>query len=511
MQSKTSPLGSFANINIFIFLSGIITGLALPPIFFTPGILLIASLAFQIHSQQSLKAVALRSWLWGLGYNIAGIYWVCASLFVYIEEYWWLVPIAFIGLPAILATFLAIACLLIKILCRQFSNYFTVIFTIMWIIYEWTISWIFTGFPWGLIGYSLSFSSYLTQIASIFGIYGLSFFVVYVAAGCHSFFTRDWSALKKHLIVSSLIILAIVCYGFIRLENHPTEFTDIKVRIIQPSIEQKNKWLVSDFWSNLNQQIFLSNKDEEFQPHLIIWPESAIVVPYQKHEIMAYIQSSIKIKTALLMAGGIDEIIEGNKKHPYSAFYGVLNNSLEFMYHKQHLVPFGEYVPLKNFLLIKKLTHGFEDYKSGNTPNNFYLSNIKLNVNPIICYEDIFPEEIRMKSAQSDFMAHITNDAWFGMTSGPYQHFYITKMRAVENGLPIVRSSNNGISAIIDAFGRTIMRTNLNEITKLDGLLPIKAPGKTLYNQYGYINIILLSLLFIALRFVTLLNKRNLC
>jgi apolipoprotein N-acyltransferase len=162
-------------------------------------------------------------------------------------------------------------------------------------------------------------------------------------------------------------------------------------------------------------------------------------------------------------------------------------------------VPFGEYMPLRDIFFFKKITHGAIDYTQGKR-EIVALEQYNLKILPLVCYESIFPFEVMTSNQDADLIVNVTNDAWYGHSSGPYQHFEISRLRAVENGLPMIRSGNNGISAIIDPLGRVISKLGLDEVDILDNYLPKKLDKPTIFSQYGYITIIILLILVLILQ-----------
>jgi apolipoprotein N-acyltransferase len=192
--------------------------------------------------------------------------------------------------------------------------------------------------------------------------------------------------------------------------------------------------------------------------------------------------SSFLAPDQILLAGAVS--VDQLKGKNYVGLYGVTSDgALNLEYHKIHLVPFGEYVPLGKNLPIKKLTYGLPDYSSGETAQEFIVKSLK--VTPIVCYEVIFSDEVRQRSLDTDLLVNVAYDTWFGKSSGPYQHYYIARMRAVENGVPLIRSANNGISAIIDPVGRILQKADLDSYTILDGYIPNKLINKTIYGLYS--------------------------
>ncbi len=192
----------------------------------------------------------------------------------------------------------------------------------------------------------------------------------------------------------------------------------------------------------------------------------------------------------ILITGSVSD---NNKKEEeieiYSSMVGLNKDSYHnfavFEYHKSHLVPFGEYMPLRKIIPFKKITHGLVDYTPGKK-ESIYLQKFNLNILPLICYESIFPNEVIASNKNADIIINITNDAWYGNSSGPYQHFQISKMRTIENGLPMIRASNNGISAFIDPLGRVLKQTKLNDITIIDSFIPKKLSKETCFFKYGF-------------------------
>lgn len=340
--------------------------------------------------------------------------------------------------------------------------------------------------PWNLIGYAFSFSNILIQSSSIVGIYGLSFFVIYISTSFYPLISKNYTQLKILLLNSFLIILLITSYGVLRLNNNPTNFSNIKVRIVQPSIPQVAKWNEQEFWKNLNSHIKLS--EEQGNIDLIIWSEAALVGPYNYPPVKRKLLNMLAKKNAILITGGITNNGQEDKSFEiYTSLYALTQEGTQlFEYHKSHLVPFGEYMPLKNILPLKKITHGFLDYTEGNS-KVVTLSKYNIIIKPLICYETIFPKLARTTNTSADLIINVTNDAWYRNSSGPYQHLQISRMRSVENGLPMVRTANNGISAVIDPVGRIINSLSINKVSYIDSFIPYKTKSVTLYSLYGNI------------------------
>jgi len=471
------------------FISGMICGLSFAPVFFIVGIFMLSILCFQISRSQSRKQAVTYSYLFGLGFFLTTLYWISLCLTVYIEEFWWLIPFALFGIPASMALFTAFH----GMISWQFRNNYLYhfIFCFIWIFVEWLSSWLFTGFPWGLVGYAFSISDLSIQAASIFGILGLSFVAVYIGSSLYS-----TNMLIPRVITAILLCIALLTFGYYRLQHYPVELSDVKIRIVQPSIPQISKWSPEIFWQNLDKHISLSKQDGD--PDIILWSESALTVPYYRSYIKEVLIPSFSKNNQVLLTGGINDNAKlGDDYKLYASLIGIDNKgNLLFDYHKSHLVPFGEYIPLNDYLPLQKITHGMVDYSSGER-EIIHLKELDLKIQPLICYESIFSSEVRVDNINADVIINVTNDAWYGNSSGPYQHFEISKMRAIENGLPMVRAANNGISAIIDPLGRVIKILGLDEVAVIDGYIPLKLDRATIYSEWG--NIALLFCMFFVL------------
>ncbi len=516
-------------------LLGLLSGLVFAPTFLIPALLTLSYLCYLVQKSKSWQEAAILGYIFGFGHFLSSIYWISIGVSVDISDFWWAIPFALFGLPIILAFFISASCT-----CSFFarnSKYYHFIFCLYWVLFEWVRSWILTGLPWNLIGYALSFSDILIQPLSIIGIYGLSFIVIYISTAFFPFFTKQFEQLKVLLLTSIITLTVIITYGSIRLNSNQANFTDIKVRLVQPSIPQTNKWNEEELWHNLMLHINLSKNAEplvnsvglEYKERgakpinnrratrdivsnsksidLVIWSEAALVVPYDIPAVKAELLGLLNSVDAILITGGIsDNKKQGEDFEVYTAMYALEKNGDKlFEYHKSHLVPFGEYMPLKKILPFKKLTHGFIDYTEGNG-GLVYLDKYNLKIKPLICYESIFPDFARTNNETADVIINVTNDAWYGKSSGPYQHFHISRSRTIENGLPMVRVANNGISAIIDPLGRVIKKLDLNEANYIDGLIPEKLNSPTVFSIFGNITILLITFFMFLVNY--LLDKK---
>ncbi len=490
------------NINLYSlkvsFIAGLVSGLVFAPIFFVPALLCISLLCLQVSKAHNIKQAALYGLIFGVGHFLVGVYWIAIGVTVYIEDFWWLIPFALFGLPLILACFIALQSAISWFF--RYSKYYHFCFCVSWVLCEWLRSWLFTGLPWNLLGYSLAFSDILIQPASLFGIYGLSFMVIYISSSFYSL-----SNVRSRAIVSIILICSAGIFGFKRLEQNPTAFSNIKVRLVQPSIKQDAKWDAAEFWRNLRLHTELSKTPSAEVPDLILWSEAALVVPYEHPAVKAELLKMLGAVSphALLITGGVSSNNKsGDELQIYTTLLAVsASGDKVFEYNKAHLVPFGEYVPLKSILPIQKLTPGLLDYTEG-TIKPVYIKQLNLNVRALICYEAIFPNEVRIANQDIDLIINATNDAWYGDSFGPYQHLHISRLRAVENGIPLLRVANNGISAIIDPVGRILAHLELNERNVINGVIPSKhLISSTLYSMIGDASVIIIIILVLMIQF----------
>lgn len=462
-----------------------VSGLTFAPIFFLPGLFTLSFLCYKTKTAINWQQATKIGFIFGFGHFLTGLYWVSIAIRVYINEFWWAIPFVLFGLPVILACFIACVCGL-SFFAKN-NNYYQFIFCLYWVFIEWVRSWIFTGFPWNLLGYTLSFSDTLIQASSIIGVYGLSFLVIYIST---SIYCLKYKVLLPQSITSILLIITVSLYGTFRLNNNPTTFSDIKVRLVQPSIPQTSKWNIKEFWYNLDLHIELSEKDNN--PDLIIWSETALVVSSSYEPIKKRLLQMLAPSNAILLSGGVSDNGEKNSAlQLYNSLSALTADGRKlFDYHKSHLVPFGEYMPLKKLWLLPEITADFLDYTEGKG-ELVRIDKFNWTIKPLICYESIFPDFVRTSNKVADLIVNVTNDTWYGNSSGPYQHFQISRMRSIENGLPLLRVANNGISAVIDPLGRVIKKLKLNEIGYIDSLVPSKLCFETVYSKFGDITALL--------------------
>lgn len=391
----------------------------------------------------------------------------------------------------------------------EMPTYFLMFFIpAAWVSYEWIRSNALTGFPWALLAHSQSFNLPVIQIADIFGAYGVSFLIAMVNVAAFLViqkFRRKWNFAIPAIIAVFLVIMTLR-YGYIRLNNIFVG-DKIRVSIVQGNIPQDRKWDADFREEILRRYEDLTRRAAEEKPDLIIWPETSVPGFLEsEHDLFERVQSlSSNIKTPLLVGTPREEGAGREAYYNSAVLFSADGNEVD-TYDKMHLVPFGEYIPFKElFSFVEKFTHNpIGDFKAGTkyTVFKFFIQKSvkekdiswkllkKIKFSCLICFEDIFPDIARKFANEgASFLVNITNDAWFGKTSAAYQHAECSIFRAVENRIPVVRSTNTGLSCFIDQKGRILSAVGSGGrelfVTGLKSEELVLARPRTIYNRYG--------------------------
>jgi len=360
----------------------------------------------------------------------------------------------------------------------------------LWVALEYLRGLLFTGFPWSLLGYSQTNILPLMQVVDITGIFGVSFLIVLGNLIIYVSITKGFT-LKK-LFLPILIIFVALVYGSVRYYsiNSKKPSKTIKIAVVQPNIDQSKKWNKEYKEKNLELLFRLTDNLLQKKPELVIWPETALPFYYGLESFWSKkLNDFIKNKKIILLTGAavVRDIKKVNGYYKYilsnSAILFYTNGNLMGSYDKIHLVPFGEYVPLKKILFfVKRLVEGIGDFKRGDKYTIFEINGKRFFV--IICYEVIFPSLVS-SFEDVDFIVNITNDAWFGSSSGPYQHAEIARVRAIEMRRPLIRVANSGISEVVDITGRILTKTKLNERAIEVVKVPLRDSEESIYKKIG--------------------------
>ena len=480
------------------FLLGVLLAGALPPVDLAPLIFIaFPGLLWLDDGSAGVWGSARLGYVFGLGFFVAGLYWIAGALFVDIATFWWVLPFAVFGVPAFMAVFAAAALATARLAVVRLGASPPAricVFTAAWCATEWLRGHILTGFPWNLIGYVWSggFPGALAVLQSTawVGIYGLSLLSVLAAAllalqGAPS--VAPAAAWRRWLptSVAAMLILLPALAGALHLASAPTALTGTWLRLVQPSISETLKWKPAAAEENFRRLMQLSSAPADHPLAAVLWPEAAATFFLDRDAAHRNALAAAAPKDGYVVTGALRA--NPPPLPPQQVWNSVQTidpkGAIPASYDKAHLVPFGEYVPWRDWLPIKKITHGTIDLSAGPGPQTIALPGLPA-FSPLICYEVIFPAAVIDRQARPEWLLNVTNDAWYGRSSGPYQHFAIARTRAVEEGIPLVRVANNGISGMIDARGRVLARTGLDDVTYADLALPTAA-APTLYSHLG--------------------------
>jgi len=484
---------------LLAFLLGVIAVAAMPPIHFVPALIpSFVGLLWLLRGAKSTAAVAVTGLIFGIGFFTAGLYWVANALLTQPDSIALLAPLAPLGLSLLLAPFLMIPALATRFV-RAGSVSEVAVFAAAWTIAEWLRSWVLTGFPWNLIGTVWSFSPPMMQMASVTGVYGLSLLTVLAAAipaVLIGSYAQRWFAVRSVLVCFGLIGLVWIA-GAVRLHQAgPVAVHDhVRLRLVQPNIPQSIKWDRSLRDRHLRDQATLGALSQGRPVTHVIWSEvSAPLFLTEDADRLAYL-GTMTPPDGLTILGTLRRTPPAQPLALWNSLVAVDHDGHAVgSYDKSHLVPFGEYMPLREITGLANFILGFTDFTPGSGVTTLYLPGTP-PVSPLICYEVIFPGAVVNTSTRPrpEWLINLTNDGWYGHSAGPYQHLAAAQMRAVEEGLPLVRVANTGVSAIIDPYGRIRQSLGLGVRGIVDGDLPKAVPDPTWYARFGNIPILVLS------------------
>jgi apolipoprotein N-acyltransferase len=490
---------------LMALLLGALAAAALPPVDLVPLVVVsFSGLIWLAEGCRRKRDAFALGWSFGFGFFVAGLYWVAISIFTDIATFWWALPFAVAGLPAVLGVYTGLALLLYHVVApRGAGRAFAL--GVAWTGAEWLRGHLLTGFPWNLAGYVWSGgfpgAGAVLQSTSVIGIYGLGLVTVILAGLPASLGDPPLGPVRLRravpVLVALLIAAAIGAAGALRLAGATdTLVPDVRLRLVQPSIPQTLKWDPAAQRRNFERLLTLSRMPGADGVTDVLWPEAAATYLLNRDAEARAAIAAVAPAGGLVIAGGLRANPAPDPVREIWNSLVAINGDGEIIasFDKYHLVPFGEYVPMRSLLPFKKLTAGSLDFSAGAGPRTVDLPGLP-PAGPMICYEVIFPGAVVEPSRRPGWLLNITNDAWFGFSSGPFQHFAIARTRAVEEGLPLVRVANNGISGVMDPYGRVIKRLGLDDVGIIDSALPAALPA-TPYARFG--DLMLLPLMVVA-------------
>ena len=456
-------------------------------------------------------AAAGVGWCFGFGYFVAGLYWIGYAFLVDAKTFGWLLPVAVSGLPAYLALFTGLGVAAARLIwLRGPARLLALAVTLT--VAEWLRGHLLSGFPWNTFGYALSEPLALAQSVSLVGIWGLTFLTVAICASPAVLADDPVDTPHRYRapLIGLVILAAFTAYGATRLWMHPTAYVSgVKLRIMQPNLQQDDKFNYTSKERVMAHYLRLSNRATRPQSNGVhdathlIWPESAF--PFfltREPDALAQIADLLKPSTTLI-TGAVRAAPDATRLRAYNSIYVIdPDGSIRGIYDKVHLVPFGEYLPFQSLLErlgLRQLTKQVGGFLSGDRRRAMDVPGTPKML-PLICYEAIFPGSAVPSGERPGWLINLTNDGWFGISTGPYQHFQQARALAIAEGLPVVRAANTGISAVIDPVGRIVNRLPLGTEGILDAGLPT-ALAPTIYLRAG--NYILILLLVVSLLIVS--------
>jgi len=502
------------------FVAGSLSDLAMAPFNAWPVLLLtFPVMVFLIDGAgagrlRGAPAAAMSGFWFGLGYFVPGLYWIGYAFLVDASTFAWLLPFALLGLPAYLALFTAFGFALARLIWPRGAARVLALAGCL-TISEWLRGHVLSGFPWNSFGYALSEPLALAQTASLIGLWGMTFLSVAIFASPAVLIDGRARGRLPWLApaLAALVLVAMGSFGALRLSMHPTAMLDkVKLRIMQPNLEQDAKFNYSAKQAVMQKYLALSDRASGPQStgvrdaNILIWPESAF--PFfltREADVMAEIAGFLP-KDTVLITGSVraPDLPPGSRiTRAYNSIYIIDHDgSVLAVYDKLHLVPFGEYLPFQDLLErlgLEQLTRVQGGFIAGNVHNTLEIPGAPRAL-PLICYEAIFPAEVATRDGRPGLIINLTNDGWFGISTGPHQHMRQARLRAIEQGLPLVRAANTGISAVVDPLGRIVAQLGLGIEGVLDSRLP-SALAPTIYARVGDIPaaIIVVLALFIVL------------
>lgn len=484
--------------------AGALAAFALPPFYLLPLLLLtVPVLVWLLAGAAGPGRAGWLGFLFGLGHHMVGLYWISHSLLIDPWRHGWLIPIFVGGLAALLAVFIGLAAAAARALAGRRPLPLLLGFAAFWMLGEWLRSWVFTGFSWNLLGSVWLVSDPMAQLAALTGTWGLSLLAL-LAAGSIAVAGDAASGRLSRLAaipMAALLVGAAFLSGAERLSGSaPGSVEGVRLRLVQPNIPQTLKWDARLAETHLLKQMRMSvSGDAAERTTHVIWPETAVPFALERNPGLAQSLARIVPHGGLLITG-IPRVTQGPEGEAWHNGMVALDGggAVRGTFDKFHLVPFGEYVPVRFLPGVNRIAPGESDFVPGPGPQTVELPGLP-PVSPLICYEVIFPGAVTEPGRRAAWLLNLTNDAWFGLSTGPHQHFAAARLRTIEEGLPMIRVANTGISGVIDAYGRVRAKLDLGAEGVIDADLPGALPP-TPYARFGdaIAGLIMLALLAFA-------------
>jgi apolipoprotein N-acyltransferase len=464
--------------------------LVLPPVGVPLGLLGLTILVHLLHGETRPGRALLLGWLFGLAYFVGGLYWVAIAFFVDAEAYGWLAVPAVLGLSALLGLTVGLAAWVTALPRWRSLEARALAFAAACTGAELVRAGTIIQFPWNPIAIAWTTSDVTLQGVAWLGTYGLSLVTVAAAgllARCLEPGGRRWTG----LVAPAVLVAALLGGGAYRLATAgEPALTPVRLRLVQADIPQHLKWDLDQEIGWFRRHLDLSREPAAVPPDALVWPESAVAFSLEADAVGRGAIAGVLSPGAYALVGGDHVVIEDGKvaSAANSLFAIDAKGEIRARHDKVNLVPFGEFTPFRPILGrlgFGKLVESTLDFTPGPGRATVSLPGLP-PFSPLICYEAVFPNEAALPSPRPAWLLNITNDAWFGTSSGPYQHLAMARMRAVEEGLPLVRAANTGVSVVTDPYGRVLHRLGLGRQGVVDARLPEPLPQASPERRLGW-------------------------
>jgi len=487
------------------FLLGAAAALALPPSNLWWLLFLVLPSVLHFWSKQASKGLTKQfffGWLFGLGYFLVALHWIGYAFFVDAEADLWMMPFAVGGLSAVLSIYWGLAFMMGSLLVKRGHPSWLALPLCLGIA-EWLRGILFSGFPWAVWGQMVDGMGGVSQFASVVGMVGLTFCILLWAAAPLGIW-RDQGPRRAVAIIVLASLPVIFAWGEWRLAQNPTQYvSDVMLRLVQPNINQSDKWRNGNaraIYDQLLQMTAAPSSTGKPITH-IIWPESSVPFLIDESAPGRAELAAVLKPNQILLAGAVRrDSATPDAKYFTSILMFDHNSDVISHYDKFHLVPGGEFLPLEWALAplgFRRLVSLPESFTPGDGPKTIAVPGAGW-AGFSVCYEAIFPGAVAGTDRRPNWLVNVTNDGWFGTSTGPYQHLAMLRLRTIERGVPAARAANTGISAVIDPLGRMTFNSQLNTIGSFDLALP-KEMGETVYVEIGSILFtILIGTLFLV-------------
>jgi apolipoprotein N-acyltransferase len=497
---------------IYLIFLGAISAFSLPPYnYFIINFITFTLFFIFIFNKKKISSNSRLffgyGWFFGFGYFLSGLYWISISL-TFDQTFKFLIPFAIVLIPSFLALFYAIITYLFSIFYSKKVVVSFLTFSILFGTIELVRGFIFTGFPWNLIAFSFSDNTNFIQILSIIGTYSFNLICISLFISPALLILRKSKNEILAFIFFIVIAISFLIFGTIR--NNQIDLVkknkhDYIIRVISPNISLDSFYSNKDELKIINELISLSNPKDN-QPTIFLWPEGIIPDSYLKDMKKYENLFSENFSKNHLIIMGVKDLDNKNNKDLYFNSLAVFDNKLNLIksYNKVNLVPFGEFMPFENFFKligIGTVTNNHQSFSRGldRKPLNIKSSRFNISLLPLICYEIIYSGKLS-RNNNFDYIINISEDGWFGDSIGPKQHFSHSIFRSIESGKYIIRSANNGISAIINPTGIVEKQVKFGNAGYID-FTESKVLKSTVFARHGNIIFIILILLYIFLIF----------